>query len=237
MTPDDDAQSECFRQHCLRLITGHDESFLGVCGGLEDVMDRTDQRGFTLIEVLVAVGVILALLGIAFLGFSRVGDASRAQSTQVILQNLTNLQAEYERTRKLAFNTPVNAPGAVVQGSADRLSHPAIAQTQQVIGEMMRVPSIRDTLGRTMGEGVLRQTNGTPLDPPVLLDAWNNPIIYVPATGLQNVRVAGDLRNISSAGAYALNGTPPPGARSFWASAGPDGDFSKGDDNVYSFGN
>jgi prepilin-type N-terminal cleavage/methylation domain-containing protein len=200
-------------------------------------MDRTNQRGFTLIEVLVVAGVILALIGIAFFGFARVSNASRAQSTQVILQNLANLQAEYERTKKLAFNTPIAAPGAVVDGAADRLAHPAIAQTQQVIGEMMRVPSIRDTLGRSIGEGVLRQTNGTPLDPPVLVDAWNNPIIYVPATGLGNVTVAGQSYNISSAGAYALAGSPPPGARPFWASAGPDGDFSKGDDNVYSFGN
>jgi len=29
----------------------------------------------------------------------------------------------------------------------------------------------------------------------------------------------------------------PPGSTGFFASAGPDGDFSTGDDNVYSFGN
>jgi hypothetical protein len=33
------------------------------------------------------------------------------------------------------------------------------------------------------------------------------------------------------------NAPPPPGATGFFVSAGPDGDFSTGDDNVYSFGN
>jgi prepilin-type N-terminal cleavage/methylation domain-containing protein len=69
------------------------------------------------------------------------------------------------------------------------------------------------------------------------IDAWGNPIIFVTRTGL-------------GTGAALVGGEPPPGAvslggqsvtitnsdgRFFWASAGPDGDFSTGDDNVYSF--
>jgi prepilin-type N-terminal cleavage/methylation domain-containing protein len=75
---------------------------------------------------------------------------------------------------------------------------------------------------------------------PVLLDAWGNPIICV---------IGGEL---GTGGQLNANGTVPlgsgvlkaggrsftvsaPDKRTFWASAGPDGDFSKGDDNLYSF--
>jgi prepilin-type N-terminal cleavage/methylation domain-containing protein len=85
---------------------------------------------------------------------------------------------------------------------------------------------------------------------PMLRDGWGNPIIFVPATGL-GVRllngkkdyVDGDVTQkyiiISPEGAVTNNGTANPVVtrvgRPFWASAGPDGDFSKGDDNIYSF--
>jgi hypothetical protein len=96
---------------------------------------------------------------------------------------------------------------------------------------------------------------------PIMLDAWNNPIIFVPATGLR-VRLLNGAKTYGtpdSSGKYT--GIPtevttqiiasPEGkvvvdtssqqpkvtqaGRPFWASAGPDGDFAKGDDNIYSF--
>ena len=107
--------------------------------------------------------------------------------------------------------------------------------------------------------------NGTPSTPnwadesaaptgaPLLLDGWGNPIIFVPATGLrvrllngksdydpadpaQNFIIISPEGRVQTYSA-ALTGSPfvlSPG-KPFFASAGPDGDFSKGDDNVYSF--
>jgi hypothetical protein len=93
---------------------------------------------------------------------------------------------------------------------------------------------------------------------PILLDGWSNPIIYVPATGLHVKLLAGqgvyhpvddadtfsatqDYILISPEGSVSGNGTPNPvvtrPGRPFFASAGPDGDFTKGDDNIYSFNN
>lgn len=85
---------------------------------------------------------------------------------------------------------------------------------------------------------------------PLLVDGWNNPIIFVPATGLrvrllngqktfdsadatQNYIVIspeGEVANNNSATAAVLRAGRP-----FFASAGPDGDFTSGDDNIYSF--
>jgi hypothetical protein len=86
---------------------------------------------------------------------------------------------------------------------------------------------------------------------PVILDAWNNPIIFVPATGLR-VRKHGDKPDgdpktpdmqtmiiVSPEGKVDYTSAAQPkvvqSGRPFFASAGPDGDFAKGDDNIYSF--
>jgi len=101
-------------------------------------------------------------------------------------------------------------------------------------------------------------TNGSawkedPAPIPMLRDGWDNPIIFVPASGLR-VRLlldknendwsdATQTRIITSGGDLKVTIPPQPpqplpaGAKPFFASAGPDGDFSTGDDNVYSFGN
>jgi prepilin-type N-terminal cleavage/methylation domain-containing protein len=92
---------------------------------------------------------------------------------------------------------------------------------------------------------------------PMLTDGWGNPIILVPSTGLR-VRLLMEkkqndpndprqTRIVTSAGLVdpldpsvnygTANYRPPAGAKPFWASAGPDGSFAAGDDNLYSFEN
>lgn len=61
----------------------------------------------------------------------------------------------------------------------------------------------------------------TPLPTPVILDAWGNPIIFV----------MGGVLNGTSGGVAVHS----PDYHPFFASAGPDGNFSKSDDNLYSF--
>jgi len=82
---------------------------------------------------------------------------------------------------------------------------------------------------------------------PVLLDGWGNPIIFVPS-GLLGVAPnaanlnpngtvlpgSGAMQSGSGSSAITIQVKSPDG-RPFWASAGPDGDFSQGDDNMYSF--
>ena len=99
---------------------------------------------------------------------------------------------------------------------------------------------------------------------PVVLDAWHNPILYCPASGVIGVWTGGKpgkagtvyhVQNPASPPALSAIPLPPgisslttgtftfagpivaPDGRPFFASAGPDGDFTTGDDNVYSFEN
>ena len=89
--------------------------------------------------------------------------------------------------------------------------------------------------------------SGTPDNSvPVFLDAWGNPIIFVPGGSLgaapnpanvvNGLAVAGSGAMVSGSGpaAIATQANSPDG-HPFFASAGPDGDFSKGDDNLYSY--
>lgn len=93
--------------------------------------------------------------------------------------------------------------------------------------------------------------SAAPLGAPLMLDGWGNPIIFVPGSGLKVRLLNGKSKLdpndatqnfivVSSEGKVTGNFTANPvvdtPGRPFWASAGPDGDFSKGDDNVYSFG-
>jgi prepilin-type N-terminal cleavage/methylation domain-containing protein len=66
---------------------------------------------------------------------------------------------------------------------------------------------------------------GTPLTTPVPLDAWGNPIIFVMGGVLSGVNAGGQTNTIVHSPDY----------HPFFASAGPDGNFSNGDDNMYSF--
>jgi prepilin-type N-terminal cleavage/methylation domain-containing protein len=88
---------------------------------------------------------------------------------------------------------------------------------------------------------------------PVVLDAWGNPIIFVPG-GVLGANPNPSTNNsgwsllpdgsipdtsggmISGSGSSAIKTqVNSPDYHPFFASAGPDGDFSKGDDNLYSF--
>jgi type II secretory pathway pseudopilin PulG len=76
-----------------------------------------------------------------------------------------------------------------------------------------------------------------------LLDSWGNVILFVPSGGLVNVRFGGQTSTVTGQSAVGTTQTlggasiriTSPDSRPFFVSAGPDGDVSLGDDNVYSF--
>lgn len=81
---------------------------------------------------------------------------------------------------------------------------------------------------------------------PAILDGWGNPIIFVPRAGMHvNIlrpnaggQMVPTLSVVRSTGTFDATVADPPltgNERPFFASAGQDGDFTQGDDNVYSF--
>lgn len=71
---------------------------------------------------------------------------------------------------------------------------------------------------------------------PIFLDAWGNPIIFVPGSGLLVWSKSQAVQDTSTKQWYVKPILiQSPDKKPFFASAGPDGDFSNGDDNLYSF--
>jgi len=149
---------------------------------------------------------------------------------------------------------------SVASGSTTRYDWGPVANTQIVLQYLSRMPENKQLMTKLPSKqihGVAETNRGGKLmgpsgdtriiDPPLVLDAWNNPIIFVGSDGLSGVRFdsqksgAGTpTRRVTSTGVIA--DTPAVTAanrskswRPFFASAGPDGDFATGDDNVYSF--
>lgn len=142
-----------------------------------------------------------------------------------------------------------NVSLAVASGSttSPRYVSDGILNTQLVIGLLRQSTLNRQTIEKlppsTFMEaapaGTVKPTfaaGTTKFDPPILLDPWGNPIMFVPSGGLYMVTAGDVLHNgtLFTAGA-ANNPIQSPDHTPFWASAGPDGDFRKGDDNIYSF--
>jgi len=130
----------------------------------------------------------------------------------------------------------------------------AVRRTYDVMYLLLRDPKNRALVSAMPPKRLLEgQVSGNGTQSPsdithaIVLDGWGNPIIYVPAGGLHvqildtssgsnNLKVEYVVRSTGMFPASQLSSHPISAAdRPFWASAGQDGDFSKGEDNVYSF--
>jgi type II secretory pathway pseudopilin PulG len=247
----------------------------------------------TLIEILVVIGVIAILAGIAVYGFKALANNANRNKTKVVLVNCGSLLKEYETATGMKSQPPYKYDPGGVQKTANfdiwrdadadlagpepeamqvpvgdfsadlvsstnlvRRNSVALKNTAVVLREAIRVPNLKNWLTQ-LPDGTVADTRVQPSADPkeqiqgepnaiMLLDGWKNPIIYVPASGLDGVMLGGttDPYVVRSDKVYtraafnaAVTGNRLPVGRPFFASAGPDGDFSKGDDNLYSFQN
>lgn len=227
----------------------------------------TRQRGFTMIEILVACAVIVILLGLLFLGGKAIINNQKKTSTKTTLANLQAMVTEREAAvgapkirneiDKIFFDagliatnssppppyTPVNgaAIGNLARDADNRTPQPDnhVGVTQDVLKLLAASEVNRKALQNLPSEQLLERgtldkaTVARYRDGTVVLDAWDNPILVMPASGVELNHEVGGVRVIRS-----KDGKP------FFVSAGPDGFFSQtdagqpaADDNIYSFEN
>ena len=252
-------------------------------------------RGFTMIEILVVVGVLVLLMVIVVVGLGGLTTSNRERSTKTTLSNLRSLLAEFETaitpmhledkqpplmylpqgTAKYvdkdfdiwkwyvppANNATPNAGnhwfalytdaasqnrfGPVMAEAPERHTSAPLLNTQLVLELIEQVPSCKAMWSAIPGDSRMESSenakpslSGSKLDaskPRLVLDAWHNPIVFVPASGIEVIVKRAD-------GTIGPKLVRSPDKRPFWASAGPDGMFTDpdgkkavGEDNVYSF--
>jgi prepilin-type N-terminal cleavage/methylation domain-containing protein len=151
---------------------------------------RRNRRGFTMIEILVAVGIIATLTALLFLGFKYVGKSSRDNLTHTALQNLRGMLTEFEQTggRMDDLNAiyadlidganiqtplpavptpPVPSPlaGSIAQDGRERFGEGTI-RTQRVMRRLMAVPSVKSIVDNLPPEALIKvEFQGPPNSP------------------------------------------------------------------------
>jgi prepilin-type N-terminal cleavage/methylation domain-containing protein len=253
--------------------------------------EKSSRSAFTLIELMVVMGVILILIGLLFAGMKQWQANANRQVTLQRMQMLQGMMSELEAQGRNQFqsqwfmngntanallantycsmnvdNQPVTGfvgtetlvvttpPSPWVNNRAQAIADTSETIMTQLVAlpnnakALSGLPSNATIPGATSGpSGTARTTTSPPFYPaapawtapvaagttfgPVVLDGWGNPIIFVPASGLANVYV----NSTSSSPTLLTTPIQSPDHRPFWASAGPDGDFVRGDDNIYSF--
>lgn len=224
-----------------------------------------NRKAFTLIEMLVVIAIIAILGGIALYALRGAGNSAKIQATRITLENAKSILAEYELQTKFAVPPqgwwqsdlplppgtwrippvaedfwhsvsptagiqPTPSPILVTTGENDRTNSLAVQNTVMAMQAIATIPANRAAIGKLPSNRLLSVTctGGPGYTTQLLLDDWGNPIIFVPASGLGRpgapVNVGGNPITIQA-----------PNNRPFFASAGPDGNFATGDDNIYSF--
>src|SRR5439155_14076356 len=184
---------------------------------------------FTLLEILVVIGIIILLVAIGVIAFGALDQSPKV--TRATLSNLQSMLSEYQAMTSLREQPPqiwrnnnpvstalpannaslwgeqvfIDASGANVAGGGPRrYDWGPLGNTQLVYQFLLRLPNNKQLMTKLPSKQIhgvadtasprgnkLMPTGGgadpRKIDPPLILDAWNNPILFVGSDGLPGV--------------------------------------------------
>jgi prepilin-type N-terminal cleavage/methylation domain-containing protein len=183
---------------------------------------RIVRRAFTLVEILMAVGIIAVLIGISVLAYKHLSSGPKAAGTDVALKVLVAMLDEFKHQNdpKRRFDNNIDQPtatapapkytnaqvaappGAIEAGqkgyteNSASMTADAVLRTRQVLKVLLTIPSNKKMFADLPAELRGDET----VDGPIILDAYRAPIIYVPSGGLTGVNLAPLEANLKNDG-------------------------------------
>lgn len=237
---------------------------------------RGPRPAFTLVELLIVIGIITILIVLGMSVAHKVSGSGRIEATKQTLRVLDSSLTEYISVKGemppawVVDPRPNNANGATIQPVADAKNISASGPDQVAINSVglymaqcKSVPSV-DAIFKQLDARLIKlfdpdspgndndMTAQTSLS--TVMDAWGRPIRYVhpvfkgllpepPGTTFDVSTVLQkppgknwgfkDILRDTTPGPTGTDGGIPQGNRPYFYSAGPDGDPTTTDDNVY----
>ena len=192
---------------------------------------RRASGGFSLIEILVAISVIILLLGIGFVGTSQFIRATKIKQVEAMMQGLVGANEEFKAKRQQGNvnhggDNPVRYPAGL--NSSERFVY-ACRQIKDVEAQMLAAVNS----GESSERSAYQDRDGDGVEE--LYDVWGTPIVYRHwnngQTNNQNENPDdGQLRNTRGQSVSISNADLPDSQSPFFVSAGPDGEFGTEDD-------
>ena len=222
---------------------------------------RGNQRrlGFTLVEMLVVISIVLLLIGMSVAGFGQIAKHGKNTHTKIALETLKALFAEYESTvsKTELADFRKNYDGFTLSSSKwgdPTVSHmpifpvapatPALSweeYTAAVLSRLSRVPNAKAILAKLPADQyrtISIYTGGSKTNVLLVLDGYDRPILFCPSGGVSNVKMGGvsSLTFSSDGRGHPGSGDPRPNPnkRPFWISVGADDSLQDADDNLTS---
>jgi type II secretory pathway pseudopilin PulG len=229
-----------------------------------------------ILTAVAVIGILAAMFLIGFNKVSAASKEKATRTRMETLRNMLN-EFEVKGGRMQLIDDLYPASPAVAgwttgsqavmpKGSADeatgnRKNDPdmkkSLDATTRVMHALTAAPGVKSIFDGLPQEAVTRWTVALPSPPappntslsaPLVLDAWNNPILYAPrrisprpadpAAAAPNPanRPTNDQLKWGAAGLTGVvTEVKPEDGKGLWVSAGPDEDYSTTDDNLYSY--